>query len=289
MTFLDWIPLLILTSASIALSRHYLPDWAIMFVLSFSIYFGFKWLTYKRALAKGTSGEFKISLGYIFAWVGMDAVSFLNTKSRVPKPERKEWVSALLKTFLGGMILWLLPKQFYPQHILVAGYIGLAGLIIMVFFGFFHLISLVWRENGLNARPLMNSPLLASSLSDFWSNRWNLAFRDLDRVFIFRPAVRRAGFTIATIAAFLFSGLLHDLAISLPAEAGYGLPTLYFLMQAGGVLIQKSGLGNGAGLNGGFKGWLFALVFVLFPAVLLFHPPAVENIVVPFMKVVRAI
>lgn len=280
---------MILPSASVFFSRHHLPDWAFMFVLSFSIFFGFKWLTYRRALIKGAAPDIKISLGYIFAWVGMDAVSFFNKQTEIRRPSKEEWISAILKTFLGGIILWLLPGQFYPQHKILAGYIGLAGFIIIIFFGFFHVISLAWRQNGINTRPLMNSPLLARSLSDFWSNRWNLAFRDLDRIFIFRPAVKRAGFTSATIAAFLFSGLLHDLVISLPAETGYGLPTLYFLIQAGGVLIEKSGFGKRAGLNRDLKGWLFAVLFLVIPAVLLFHPPAVENIINPFMETVRAV
>lgn len=289
MTFLDWIPLLTLSSVSIAFSRHHLPDWAFMFVISFSIFFGFKWLTYRRALIKGASPDLKISLGYICAWVGMDAISFLNRQVKIRNPKITEWAAALLKTFLGGMIIWLLPKQFYPQCSLLAGYIGLAGFIIMIFFGVFHIISLAWRQNGINARPLMNSPLTARSLSDFWSNRWNLAFRDLDRVFIFRPVVKRAGVASATMAAYLFSGLLHDLVISLPAEAGYGLPTLYFLIQAGGVLIEKSGRGIRTGLNRGLKGWLFAVLFVLIPAGILFHPPAVENIIIPLMVVIRAL
>ncbi len=76
---------------------------------------------------------------------------------------------------------------------------------------------------------------------------------------------------------------------ALPADAWYGLPTLFFLIQAGGVFIEKSGFGVKAGINRGPRGLIFAAAFILVPAVLLFHPPSIENCMLPFMKALRAL
>lgn len=288
-TVRDWIPILFLPALAIFVARPALPGWGFLFATAFSIFYGFKWLTYRRALAKGVRPGFKRSLGYIFCWVGMDAGAFFDRTVKVPRPSSAEWIFALLKTALGLSLFFLIARLFYPSHTLLAGYIGLTGFLLFTFFGCFHVLSLIWRRRGVNAAPIMKSPLLPSSLSDFWSSRWNLAFRDIDRAFVFRPVLRSKGIVCAVIAAFVFSGILHDLLISLPADAWYGLPTLFFLIQAGGVFIEKSEFGVSAGLNRGLRGWLYAAFFILGPLVLLLHPPSIENSMVPFMKTLRAL
>jgi hypothetical protein len=285
-TVTDWIPIIILPALSIFVLRPALPAWGSVFTIAFSIFYGFKWLTYRRALDKGSRPGLKSSLGYLFCWVGMDAPAFFDRAAGVRRPEITEWISALLNTSAGIVFIFTIARIFYPAHDLLAGYTGLAGFMLLTFFGIFRLLSLVWRSLGVNAAPIMRSPLLPSSLSDFWSSRWNLAFRDVDRIYVFRPVLRRKGIVTAAVAAFLFSGVLHELIISIPARSWYGLPTLFFLIQACGVFIEKSDFGVRAGLNRGLKGWLFAAAFILLPLVLLFHPPCIENSLLPFMKAI---
>ncbi len=288
-TYTDWIPLFLLPALAILLLRPALPAWGFLFAVAFSIFYGFKWATYRRAHRRGARPGPKSTIGYLFCWVGMDGAAFFDRSDGVPKPPASEWLLALFKTSLGLALFFFVARICYPAHTLTAGYIGLTGFLLFTFFGTFHLLSLYWRRRGVNAVPIMNSPLRPSSLSDFWSSRWNLAFRDIDRAFVFRPVLRRWGVVYAVLAAFAFSGILHDLLISLPAGAWYGLPTLYFLIQAGGVFIEKSGYGVRAGINRGLRGWLFAAVFILVPIVLLFHPPSIENCLLPFMKALRAL
>jgi hypothetical protein len=288
-TFTDWIPVFLLPALAIFAARPALPAWGVLFAVAFSIFYGFKRLTYRRALYMGARPGLKCSIGYLFCWVGMDGVAFFDRRVNVPKPSGAEWLLAFLKTALGLVLFFLIARLFYPQHTLTAGYIGLAGFLLFTFFGTFHILSLYWRRRGVNAVPMMNSPLLTTSLSDFWSSRWNLAFRDIARAFVFRPVSRRWGVVYAVIAAFVFSGILHELLISLPAGAWYGLPTLFFLIQAGGIFIEKSGFGVKAGINRGRRGSIFAAAFILVPAVLLFHPPSIENCMLPFMKALGAL
>ena len=159
---------------------------------------------------------------------------------------------------------------------------------MVLHFGSIHLLSCLWRAAGIDARPLMDWPIATTSVSDFWGRRWNTAFRDLAHQFFFRPVVRRWGGAWALAASFLFSGLVHDLVISLPAGGGYGWPTLYFLGQGTAVFVERSRIGKALGLASGWRGWLFAAVVILAPAWWLFHPPFVREVIVPFLQVIGA-
>ena len=89
--------------------------------------------------------------------------------------------------------------------------------------------------------------------------------------------------------AFLGSGLLHELVISLPARGGYGLPTIYFMLQAAGMAFERSAIGRKMGLAAGFKGWIFTMIVAAGPAFWLFHPPFVKLVVIPFMEAMHAL
>lgn len=87
---------------------------------------------------------------------------------------------------------------------------------------------------------------------------------------------------------FVVSGLIHDFVISLPAGAGYGLPTAYFVVQGAGVALERSRVGKRLNLRRG-RGWLFMALLTAGPAFWLFHPPFLRNVVLPFMRVIRAL
>jgi D-alanyl-lipoteichoic acid acyltransferase DltB (MBOAT superfamily) len=170
----------------------------------------------------------------------------------------------------------------------MAGWVGMIGVVMTLHFGTFHLLSCFWRSNGVNARPLMHSPLSSVSLGEFWGRRWNTAFRDLTHRFLFRPLTAKLGARGAVFAGFIFSGLIHDAVISAPAGGGYGGPTLFFVVQAFGMLAERSRTGRRLGLGAGRIGWLFTVLLLVGPAPLLFHPPFVVGIVVPFMQAIGA-
>jgi alginate O-acetyltransferase complex protein AlgI len=135
----------------------------------------------------------------------------------------------------------------------------------------------------------MSAPIRSKSLSEFWGKRWNLGFRQLSYDLIFRPLHRSLGAGTAGFLVFVLSGVVHDLVISVPARAGYGLPTLYFLIQGAGVALERSHLGKHLGLGRGVRGWTFMAAFTAAPVFWLFHPPFVRNVVLPFMEAIHAL
>jgi len=251
-----------------------------MWALAISIFTGLKWLTFATSTAAHDASWQRIA-GYLFLWPGLNADAFLANSERPATPSWHEWGWAWAKTAVGVMLLIGAVPPAMESHPLFAGWLGMIGLVLVLHFGVFHLLSLAWRRAGIVAPPLMNRPVAAASLSDFWRQRWNLAFRDAAHRFVFRPLAPRLGVAGATLAVFLVSGLVHDLVISAPVGAGFGGPTLYFLLQGTAVLVERSRAGKRAGLGKAWRGRLFAAAMVLLPVGLLFHPPFVLNAIVP--------
>ena len=273
-----WLPIALLP-AVVLLSCNRWPAWALMWALALSIFAGLKWLTLVSFPAAHRASIWRI-LGYVFLWPGLNADSFLSV-NRKTTLSLQEYVWAAAKTAAGALILLIAAPRALTSHPLAAGWLGMFGLVLILHFGIFHWLSLAWRTLGISAPPLMNYPLAACSLSDFWSRRWNVAFRDVAHRFVLRPLVPSLGAKGATLAAFLFSGLIHDLVISLPVGAGGGRPTMYFILQGIAVLIERSSLGKRVGLGEGWRGRLFAAVVLLLPIGLLFHPPFVLKAILP--------
>lgn len=283
-----FVPIVVLPAFAFTL-RPDLSNWAFMWAVGFSIYAGCKWLTYCKALEKGASPTTLLSLGYLLLWLGMDAQAFFDRRTKVPKPSAKTWFIAIINTASGALLLWDVARLVPPHQTLLAGWIGVFGLLLFLFFGVFHIFALIWQWLGINARHMMNSPILATSLTNFWSARWNLPVHQLAYDFVFRPSVHSLGIAGATFMTFLASGLAHELITSVPAGAGYGLPVTYFVLQFFGVFLERSNLGKKLDLGRGLKGWLFTFTFTACPFFLLFHPPFVARVIVPFMHRIHAL
>ena len=271
-----------------ALLRTTLQPWAFMFILAFSIYLGLKWLTWWRVERSVAHSTWR-SMAYIVAWPGMNAESFLDESRHVPIPQFRNWVGAIFKTMLGVILLWFVARTLPEDHPLLRGWTGMMGLILFLHFGSFQIVALVWQSFGVDASPIMNAPLRAKSLSEFWGKRWNLGFRRLSHDLIFAPLHKNLQVAPATLLVFLASGLVHDLVISVPAHAGYGLPTGYFILQGIGVLLERSAFGRHFGLSEGVRGWLLMALITVGPVFWLFHPPFVIRVMIPFMKAIHAL
>ncbi|MQM04362.1 hypothetical protein Taro_037156 [Colocasia esculenta] len=64
---------------------------------------------------------------------------------------------------------------------------------------------------GTELAPQFAAPYLSSSLQDFWGRRWNLMVSDILRSAVYAPVRAAWGSTTGVMAAFLVSGLMHEI------------------------------------------------------------------------------
>jgi predicted DCC family thiol-disulfide oxidoreductase YuxK len=274
---------------SALLVHNRVAPWVFMWTMAGAIFLGCKWLTLSRAMDRGCIASVARILAYLFLWAGMDAECFLGPIGR-REPFRRSLPKlgvAAAKIAAGALLLFGVARLVGSE--LLAGWIGMTGTIFILHFGIFDLAAICWRMAGITARPIMNAPLRSSSLTEFWGRRWNGAFNQLVIDILFRRFARSFGTVRATLVAFLISGFIHELVISLPAGAGYGLPTSYFLLQGWGVIAQRTPVGERPLFRRGLSGRIFTFVLVGAPAFWLFHPPFVRGVIIPFMKAIGAL
>jgi predicted DCC family thiol-disulfide oxidoreductase YuxK len=269
------------------LFRSSLPPWMFMWAVAFALYVCCKWLTYWDALRHGASADPRRAVAYLLAWPGMDAITFLSDEA-AERPRVGEWLRGVSKIGLGLAVFTFAARRSAIAPSLLSAWIGMTGIVLMLHFGAFELLSLAWRRAGVRAAPLMQQPLRSTSLAELWGRRWNTAFHALVERSVFRPLRPIVGAAAATVSVFLLSGVLHELVISVPAHAGYGLPTLYFALQAVGVIVERTPAAKAVGLGAGLRGRLFTAAIAGVPVFMLFPPSFVRAVVLPMLARVGA-
>ncbi|MEA2710392.1 MAG: hypothetical protein QOF78_2993 [Phycisphaerales bacterium] len=276
-----WSPPAAWTAIALVVGSH-LPAWAWMWLIAIAVFAACKWATWWPYRFGGTAAR---RAGFLFAYPGMDAESFF-LGPPVRAPHTSEWLTSAARAIAGAALIWLVARFFFPAHPLAAGWTAMIGLVLLLHFGLLDLLSLAWQKIGVNAPPLMRTPSRAKSLADLWGRRWNTGFRTLAHDYLFGPLRRTAGVTAATAAVFAASGAIHDLVISAPARGGYGLPTLYFLIQFTGLLIERTRTMRRTFARHAALGRVYTAIFTLAPLPLLFHEKFVNNVVLPFLTAI---
>jgi alginate O-acetyltransferase complex protein AlgI len=178
-----------------------------------------------------------------------------------------------------GMALWLV-AAILPIPAMSAGWLAIAGSLLIVHFGLSELLSSVFRLAGRPVRPLFNRPLGARSLNEFWTRRWNMPFVEMDRRLFVPGLLRRFGYRGAILGVFLISGLLHEMAISYPTGSGWGFPMIYFAVQGALVLVEH---------RFRIRSRLFTWVAILAPLPLVFTPSFQAEFMLPLVHNLRSI
>ncbi|MEZ0327637.1 MAG: membrane bound O-acyl transferase family-domain-containing protein [Fimbriimonas sp.] len=149
------------------------------------------------------------------------------------------FLRGLLWAYVGGGLGLLTALQFDRLGTFIVSWLGLAAILLLVHFGFSGMLSSMMQLAGYPVKPLFDRPFASRSLREFWTKRWNRPFVEMDRILFMDPLRKRFGMRGAVFGVFLISGLLHEMAISYPAGAGWGMPLAYFALQ--GVLTLAEG------------------------------------------------
>lgn len=273
-------PLVLLTLLPLPL-LHQIPPWAFMWLFAFALFLGFKWLTY--ATSNAPAAPLPAQLLYLAAWPGLAPDEFTRPLPEPQRPCLADWLAPARNLVVGLLLITVAaPRISQP---LARGWVGMVGLILVLHFGSFHLLALTYRRFGLDARPIMLQPLRSDSLADFWGRRWNTAFAALADRHLFRPLARRIGTRAALASVFIGSGLLHEGVITVPAGGAYGLPTLFFSIQAGGLLLER----HPAIADHPIRRRALAWLLLLGPVGCLFPPVFVKQVILPMLDLIATI
>lgn len=270
-----WIPFLIL--AGLLAGRFRLPlwtGWLIVFALLFGANFvligedsiirmigicavllaGMKGLVYVAWGGRLGWGRYLIfSLG----WFGMDPGSFVKRREGLSYQEDLAWGFGLM--LVGTLGAWLVWAMGWRQILVM-----FLPMSLGFHFGALRVLKGVLRKAGYPVRTLFPNLLKAKGVADFWSRRWNVGYSQMMQRLVGRPVEQVLGRNAGLFSVFLISGLFHEVAITLPVNAGYGLPTAFFASHGFLVLLEKK--------RGRPLGKIFALLAVGVPLGFLFPP-----------------
>ncbi len=178
-------------------------------------------------LAPPTAG-FRARLACLFTWLGTREVKRRARSFDIPSLVQLIAATLVLTATITSVKavdaagLWLLARW-------LAG-----GIMLLAFAGMATAChNFLTALMGLTAPSLLQSPYLATSVSEFWSKRWNPAASVLFfRTYCFAPLARR-GVTLALFATFFVSAVAHVL-LAYMAIVRWGISLVcgaFFLVQ----------------------------------------------------------
>lgn len=209
-----------------------------------------------------------------FGWFGMDAGTFEKRREGLAWKD-DVWIGLGLIGMGTVLGIWVAASDW--RQVLVM----FLPMSLGFHFGALRVLKGVHRANGFAVRTLFPNVLKARGVGDFWSRRWNVGYSQMMQRLVGRPVTGKAGRKVGLMAVFLISGLLHELAITLPVGAGYWLPTLYFCGHGVLVLLEQRW--------GRPLGKVPALVLVAAPLGLLFPALFQEEVIERCLEVLKLI
>lgn len=250
-----------------------------MLGLVFLLFIGMKTvITVYRYSGRGTLSPVRW-LCFALLWPGMDPKGFEpHQAQKIDWPLLRKGLGNLVS---GGLALFflvgLLHTGLMPAYWLCL--FAFPAFILIFHSGMFSMEAACLSTFGIKVNRLMDAPQRSSSLGEFWGRRWNIPFIQMIRYAVFKPLLKKTNAPAAFLSSFLVSGILHEVALSLPVNGGYGLPTLYFLIQALLILIERKFIRRIPFLLQ--KIWLFGCLILPFP--LLFHPEFLQGVFLPVL------
>lgn len=174
-------------------------------------------------------------------WHGLMPFDVADTQPVAPALDRKLLLTIGLHASLA--LLALLALVYLPRESGIVTNLARLGLGITLAYSGMETISesirLLHLLAGIAVSPIQRSPILAQSIREFWSERWNLPVNGWLESLVFRPMNERFGPGTGVMAAFTVSGLLHGwmflVSIGL---VGAVMATAFFVFNGMLVLVE---------------------------------------------------
>lgn len=263
-----------------------LPASARVLVHSVSTFLALKGVVHAAWLRTGSAPLPPMAFAvWTLLWVGMRPMPF-RVLGGPPLPGSLGLLASGTLVLGATASAWLLLAGWWQSGapVLLVSVLQLLGAYGLLRYGLFRAAAGVHGLLGVEAGPVFRDPEGARSLTQFWAQRWNRPFSEMLQAAVMRPLSPRLGRRGAVVACFLFSGLLHEWALSVPVGGGYGLPTLYFAGQLALLGLEHRLRVRGAGPERwGLAGRAWTLGWAALPAVLVFHPAFVAGALHPLL------
>jgi hypothetical protein len=222
-------------------------------------------------------------LAFATVWLGMQPRDF--AKHRMLAADARLVINSCAWLVAGATII-LCARTLHTSNAGITphanAYLFLLGCSMITHFGVIGIVVVVLRRLGYAVSPQFRAPWMAKNLQDFWTRRWNIGFSVMTTIAIYRPLAPVLSRNVAMLLAFVASGLLHELACSVPVADGYGLPMIYFVLHGFAVVIETWLARRGIKLEGVIgRVWVYA--WVLLPAPLVFHTAFLDGVIVPLL------
>jgi alginate O-acetyltransferase complex protein AlgI len=222
---------------------------------------------------------------FSLGWAGMRPEVFLKRAAQ-EKSEAKNSIFYGIGNMIIGLLIVLMIRIFQIHfHFAIPYYfysvIALVAFSQILHFGLLRISAGVWKILRFPTKPLFKSPYASASLEEFWGRRWNVAFSEMTSIAVFKPVAASTSKITGILAAFIFSGVLHELAISVPVNNGYGFPLLYFFIQGLAIIIENHIDKTGSFLKQPVIARIWTWSWIIVPLPFLFHPDFLEKIILP--------
>lgn len=203
-------------------------------------------------------------------WFGMDPGNFLTRRRNLSWKE--DIAFGLVLTAFGIAASWFVWRMDWHNL-----WVMFLPMSLAFHFGALRVLKGCMRAAGFPVRTLFPNPLKTRGIGDFWSLRWNVGYSQMMQRVVGRPLTAVAGRSAGVMTVFIASGLLHELAITLPVRSGFGGPTLYFIFHGILALAERK--------RGKAFGRIPTLMAVALPIGLLFPPAFRDQVIARCLEV----